>query len=154
MNKKLKYTPLIELVRGKFLKCLCGLKKDIHFVENVSDVEYFVGVADYDPITSESFLSELCAEFLTEDVSIHYLNIDLALVIKTIRFNPHGTSDEITTFRCDHSGLHNVTVEGSYFAIDNNHAWSIFYDALEDIFLLHIKDRSKLDIFSDSLIPN
>ena len=149
----LSFTPLIKLVREKFLKCIHALKESMDFINNVSDENYFIGTADYDPITSESFLDELCSEFSTEEVSIYYLDIDLAIVTKTVLLNPRGTHDEIIALKSDHSGLYDGSVEGSYFATDNNQAWSLFYDALEDIALLHIDDRSKLDIFKDSLLP-
>lgn len=147
------FTSTLTLVKGKFLKCLSSLKATIDFSEDAASDQYFIGATDYDPITSESFLEELCVEFSSHQVNIYYLDIDLAEVVKTDSFYFTDRKDDSQRFRCEHSGLHNAAVEGSYFAHDNNHAWSIFYDAAEDISLLHIEDISKIDAFKDSLLP-
>lgn len=145
--------PLLRLVRSKFLKCHHALEKRINFLENSLDEDYFIGVADYDPITAEFFLDELYSELSTEQAEFYYLDIDEAKVVRSVLFEPNGRSNAVNEFKSDHCGLYGASLDGSYFAVDKNQLWSIFYDAAEDIFLLHIKDISRLKKFSDFLLP-
>ncbi|MEM8858062.1 MAG: hypothetical protein AAGD96_07065 [Chloroflexota bacterium] len=129
------------------------MQETLEFEVDASGSKYFVGAADYDPVTADTFLDEICLEFSTDKVRIYYLDIDSAKVVKTQELDVHRSIDEVNDLRQEHAGLYQGTIEGSYFAVDNSQEWSLFYDALEDIFLLHIKDVSRLNTMSDFLIP-
>lgn len=150
----LQFTPLLELIHKKFIACFSAITERVSLPEITLCQSYFVGTADYDPTTADSFLNELCLEHSSEFFQVFYLDINLSTVVKIIRLRPQESLEQATVRYFDEENVYNGIVEGSYFAIDNKQSWSIFYDALEDIFLLHIKDKNKLDIFRDYLLPN
>lgn len=136
-----------EALREKFSYCLSSIEEVMGFDLDATGGDYFVGGADYDPLTSE-FIDELCMRLSTNEISILYLDFDTASVCR--REIPK--CDNLTKLQVRHSGLYGGVVEGSYFAIDNKYLWSIFYDASEDRFLLHVKDSRCLEGIRDFLL--
>lgn len=146
-------TPNSKLVREKFLRCLPVLREFIDFKINAASDGYFVGAGDYDPITADDFLDEFCAAFSSLEMRVYYLDIDAPKVARVQILASEASDGEKAALRMQHAGLFDATIEGSYFLIGPDQSWALFYDALEDMFLLHVSDKDRSREFSDFLLP-